>query len=318
MSIGEHYLFDEWVTAAVTETADRQHGKSLADIARDYGVDVATQQERPSIEQFRSLEFIDLSPPKDRFDADYSHARVLFTPVDTPIGVKSARRALRLYGALPDRRLFVIGGPASFGIANTVRFGDALSVWKGDLDSVVYPALMLLKKKGVKTMEVMGHLDGAELGATAVAASQRKDVGIERVTAGAFVEPPAFRSRTPIAALKELVAAPENATAPERLRRLASRHRLSTMMMAGAMARDGFKGRVQDALDTYPDMRVGIVWRDSLEPEDRERMENVVSALRDQYGRRQIGAMALEQVHEGDIQNDDDLHTAVMLQGLLP
>lgn len=316
--LDEFYLFDEGVLQAVERTAEEQAGLPVAEIAANYGVSAIAHRNRPSTEQVRRLEYLDFIPPKDRYAAyDEGQARVLFSPTDTPISEAVARRALRLYGAQPDRRLLVIGGPAS-PLDNTVRFSDAWSVWRGQLQSVVDPTITLLNKQHVESIEVLGVFTGAELAAATASAvaTKKRDLRLQSVTSGVFVLPAAIRRQLPGAVMPRIVPAGDEASPLARVRTMAARARLSNLVMARAVARGGFYDRAMHALAEHDELRTTIVWSTASEESDQLATTQVINKLRGGFRERRVGALALDNADYRQIQADDDLHTAVMLQSL--
>ncbi|HEY1064193.1 MAG TPA: hypothetical protein VGE30_02725 [Candidatus Saccharimonadales bacterium] len=313
----DFYPFDEAVITAVSDVAARHEGRLLREIAGGYGVSLHWHQDQPMSESIRVVEYLDMHGHEH---ASRDQANVLFTPLDASVRSRAVmQQALHLFGVDPTKRLLVVGGPPPLGIANTIRFGDMHKTWKGQLHDAVDPVLSLLKQKGIKDINVLGQQYGAELAAeTAIKVHRQQNdryPNVERVNAGVFIEPLAVkaRSRGDIARAQQPIDPNESRFA--RAGKAASRYRFTNYVVSKAMGRDGFKDRLATALTAHPELRSTVVWSDSSDTTDPERLQDAVSELRANFSRSRVGAIALEGAHTADFK-DSALLTAVMLQGL--
>lgn len=314
----DSYPFDEAVTTVVDRVADEQQGKPLHQVAAEYGVSIRRQQAQPLTESIRLLEYLDLEGPDY---ADNNHARVLFTPLDASVRSSTVmQQALHLFGTDQTQRLIVVGGPPSIGIANTIRFGDARKMWRGELHDTVDPVLSLLRAEGITSIDVMGREYGAELAAETArkvkVQKAGKDNSVEYVRAGVFVEPLAVGNRGRASIAKAHGAAEADESLMQRGGRIASRYRFSNYMVAKALGRGGFSDRLSSGLIQHGELIPTLVWSDDSDVSDAAYMGELTAELRDVYPQRRIGAVALEGVHRADFNRSSSLHTAVMLQGL--
>ena len=316
--------FDSSVLDAVSEVADHQRSTTWNQLRSEIPETIIFNPDTN-----KPISVLDIVPR-----GDYESTQVYHLPMGNALDENMVTRVATLAAAQPTKRIIAVGNPGSPGQGGgkilVAKFGE---VWRGDLREAVEPTLQYLKSQGIDTATHVGFSYGADKAAASARYAQNYD---QQVPQGVLMEPASVKERSILGlagdfgkTAKALDGYVQAANSPAYLeaRKLAEKRghglfgytlglgRLSNLAIAHALAKDGFEGRVKDALVAQPEMTADIIWGSESELAIHGLMVGLTARLISEYGSGRVKATEIAgQKHAmGD---DIFLHTALVLQSV--
>ncbi len=256
----------------------------------------------------KPTEILDIIPEKD-----YNGTLVYYLPMGNPLNENMITRVAALKAALPDKRVIAVGNPGAPGFSKgSFKASEFSSVYmRGDLRATIDPTLQYLSSQGIDSVTHVGVSYGADKAAASALYADKYDQTVPRTV---MIEPASIKKRSLVGltrdfmstaeALDEYVQASASATYLE-ARELSDKNghgllgyalgllRMSNIAVAKALAKDGFEGRVDDALTAQPKMISDIIWGTKSELAVNSLMLTATANLIEKYGNR-VRPTALE------------------------
>jgi len=294
-----HPFYDD-VLESVERAARRQEGLSWPNYARRYGIP------HPQIYLPRHgwpIEVLDISPK------DYDTTLVYHQPMACPLNPEIMLHAATLAAVEPEKRIIAVGNPGPPGHGHGKLLASELGkVWKGDLYPTVIPTLDYLNAKSIKHADHIGESYGADKAAASLDYSEIYGVEVVRsvmiepvsvVKAGLLKMGWTFRSTkkhkdrylNPVRQRSDTLLSAEALTpGPYALGVIG---RLSNLAIAHALGLQGYRQRVDTALENNKALKVGVAWGTASEFDRTNQRFSIAHELIDEYSRDRVVPMPL-------------------------
>lgn len=322
--LSNYYGFQPTIIERVSEVAERQDGLTYAEFLKEFQVpEVVTH----TPDDQKAVDVLDLRPADD----DGRDAVVLYLPMGSGLTPNKIVRATTLYAANPQDRLIVVGnaGIPFRDSRGKVALKDMRKVAQGNLAPIVESALDYIEKQNIEGVDYLGYSLGADKALESAAQAARFDheafsvVAAEPASAvkrnlltltGAFMATDAgYRDYLKVCDTPLLKESRE--LSETMISYTAGLARLSNVAIANGLAHDGFKARVEAALETDTTLFVHVMWGSESELAIDGVMCSTLADLRQREGAWRVRQTRFSGQKHG-MADDISLHAAMMLHGL--
>jgi hypothetical protein len=294
------YPFDNDVLGNVERAARRQQGLPWPDYMRQFDI---PQPQVYLPRHGRPIEVLDISPE------DYEDTLVYHQPMACSLNPEIMLHVATLAAVQPEKRIIAVGNPGPPGHGHgKLPAGELKRVWKGDLYPTVIPTLDYLNSRSVKKADHIGESYGADKAAASLDYSEIYGVEVVRsvmiepvsvVKAGLLKMGWTFRSTkkhkdqylNPVRQRSDTLLSAEALTpGPYALGVIG---RLSNLAIAHALGLQGYRQRVDTALENNKALKVGIAWGTASEFDRTNQRFSIVHELIDEHSRDRVVPMPL-------------------------
>ena len=317
-----YFAFDDDVLARVAEAAEVQRSKTWQTLAKELP---APKIFKPK--HGKPIEVVEFGP-KDSDDVQIYHL-AMACGLDPNIMLCVAMLAAVGRGT----RIIAVGNPGAVGRGTgALRLRDMPGVWRGNLNATVRPTMEYAQANGVRRAVHIGYSFGADKAAAAIGLAAEYN---QTVTKAIFMDPAAVMQRS----LNNLARAFDEAgevledyvmaadiPAYREARKvthkmghgavgyIAGLFRPTNVMIAHALAKDGFETRVRMALKNQPELKVSIAWGSASELAHHGQMTKLTQRVSNDFAGRVQTLVVEHQRHA--MGSDLFLHDAIVLQCL--